>query len=82
MLGEMSYIAHAKSTADFELSLSIIEKDELTIDIEIAEISSKDNSEKFITSVKEIAAAINSTSHLICPEFEKHNAFYIDGEFV
>ncbi|MBV1881098.1 MAG: hypothetical protein KUG82_05655 [Pseudomonadales bacterium] len=79
---ELSYIAYIKSTNKFEISLSIIEKGELTIDISISEIISKENSEKFISGVSEIATVIDSKNYMICPELDKKNAFYINGKFV
>ena len=79
---ELSYIAHIKSTNQFEISLSIIEKDELTIDISISEIISKENSEEFMSAVSEIATVIGSKNYRVCPEFDKKNAFYINGKFV
>ena len=82
ILGEMSYIVHVKSISGFELSLSMIEKNEMTIDIEISEVSSENDSGKFISSIKEIAAVLHSTNHIICPEFDRQKTFYKNGEFV
>jgi len=80
--GELSYIAHIECTNGFDLVLSIIENDQLTIDIEVSRVTAEEDSDMFIASIIEIARVLDSTDYLICPEFQKDNALYVNGEFV
>lgn len=77
--GKMSYIAHIKTPDGYELSLSIIKENELTIDIEVCEINTEGNFELFLNNVINIAEVINCNHYIICPEFEKDKAFIING---
>lgn len=79
---ELSYSAHIECSNGFELVLSIIENNELTIDIEFSSIDSEDDFSMFISCINEIASVLNSKNYIICPEFQKNNAFYINGEFL
>lgn len=72
--GNMSYIAHIKTPEGNELSLSIIEENELTIDIEVCEINTEDKFEMFLNNVTNIAKVINCSHYIIHPEFEQDAA--------
>lgn len=80
LAGKMSYIAHIKTQDGDELSLSIIEEDELTIDIEVGELDSEDKLERFLNKVVHIADIIGCNHYIICPEFETEKAFIVNGQ--
>lgn len=79
LTGKMSYIAHIKTLEGYELSLSIIEENELTIDIEVCEINTEDKFELFLNNIINIAEVIGCNHYIICPEFEKDKAFIVNG---
>ena len=80
--GEMSYIAHIRTPDELELSLSIIEMEELTIDIEICEINTEQKFNKFLKNVIAIAEEVGCTHYIVCPEFKKEEVFVINGVVV
>jgi hypothetical protein len=79
---KIACIAYVETSNKFELSMSIIERNELTIDIEKGELMSDLDGDRFISSIEEVASIIGSTNYIICPEFKKYKAFYINGAFV
>lgn len=80
--GNMFYIAHIKTSDEFELSLSIIEEKELTIDIEKCEIDTEEKFTRFLRHIIDIAKLIECNNYIICPEFKTDNAFIINGVLV
>ncbi len=80
--GSMFYIAHIKTSDEFELSLSIIEEKELTIDMEKCEIDTEEKFMRFLHHIMDIAKVIECDNYIICPEFKTDNAFIVNGVLV
>jgi len=78
--GEYSYVADARCDTGMVLSLTIIEEDMLEINVEKEEVQTAEQYQQFIDSVCEIAEAIGCTDYLICPEFKKDEAFFVNGK--
>lgn len=79
-LGEkMSYIARIHMDDGYELSLSIIEPNELIIDIEIGEVNTEEKFKMFLKNIIHIASILNCRHYIICPELEPDKAFVVNG---
>ncbi len=80
--GKLSYVADIKTSNEMILSLSIIEADEFSIDIEIGEIASARDLDMLLEALSEIAEVFNSKDYIICPEGRKNEAFMVNGLLV
>jgi hypothetical protein len=80
--GELSYVADVEVSDGYRLSLSIIEDDELTIDIEKCDIDTEEKFDLFLKSIITIAAVIECRDYVISPEFKKDEAFVVNGKMV
>lgn len=76
--GSLSYIADIE-TPHLNLSLGIIDDDQLTMDIAKGDIQSEDVFADFLSSINTIANVVGCTDYIVCPEFRKNEAFVING---
>ncbi len=76
--GDLCYIADIE-TPHLNLSLGIIDDDQLTIDIQKGDIQSEEIFADFLSSLNTIATVIGCTDYIVCPEFKKDEAFVING---
>lgn len=78
--GSMSYIAHIRGERDFELSLLIIEKNELSIDIELEDISEEGQFLAFLDAISQIASVTGCEKTIVCQEFQRETPFLVNGK--
>ena len=82
LAGDMSYIAHISTENGLGLSLSIIEPDELMIDIEKSALNTENKFKLFLENIRNIARVTRCGNYIVCPEFNKELAFIINGEVI
>lgn len=78
--GSMSYIAHIRDERDFELSLLIIEENELSIDIELEDISEEGQFLAFLDAISRIASVSGCEKTIVCQEFQRETPFLVNGK--
>lgn len=78
LTGEYSYVVTLKDKLG--LSLTIIEENQLEIDVALEEIQSEDSFNELLRCVIEIANVVKCSNYYICPEFKKEEAFIINGK--
>lgn len=78
--GSMSYIASIQGIRNFELSLTIIEEAELSIDIKIEDISEENHFLCFLENITHIAEVIDCKKFIVCQEFHRDTPFLVNGK--
>lgn len=80
--GSMSYIAHVKGSSGIELSISVINEDKASIDVEVEDISNEEYFRAFLVSISEIARVIHCKKYIVCREYKRGAPFIVDGVLV
>lgn len=80
--GSMSYIAHVRGCSGIELSISIIDENEASIDVELEDINNEEYFRAFLESISEIAREINCKKYIVCQEFKREAPFIVNGVLV
>jgi len=80
--GSMSYIVHVKVSSGIELSISAIDDNEASIDVEVEYINNEIYFRSFIAAVSDIARVINCKKYIVCQEFKRDTPFIVNGVLV
>lgn len=76
--GEYSYVVTLKD--ELGLDLSIIEENQLDINVALEDIQSGASFDELLRCVIEIADVVKCSNYYLCPEFKKEEAFIINGK--
>jgi len=80
--GEAVYVVDIKGVGGMPLSLSLIDREELVLDISVGELVDELRFKEFIHLVTELKGLIGCDNYFICHEFKRMQPFIINGVLV